>query len=280
MKPKWGIDGYGEFQHLSVAKLPDNTLIVVSRIGDVITQDNSFDDNVKPNLLNEYCIDILQSCPIRKVRNISGKAYVAARWRTVFRRNSSDIWVCLSGNSSKQIKTLKKEKYDPGFNDIGGFSENDIYACGGQGDLWHFNGEEWSQLNCTTHLKLYSLCCAPNGKVYIGCESGRIISGRDSSWKMLDVKAPKVKIFDVVWYKDKLYLACGKYGLYVYNMDVIIPVDYLSSSKASTAENDFTPPASVRSLSADDDTLAVTGTDKVLTFNGESWKNVIYNSQY
>ncbi len=40
---------------------------------------------------------------------------------------------------------------DSGFKDIDGFSENDLYACGGE--IMHFDGQRWTKLDTPTSAK-------------------------------------------------------------------------------------------------------------------------------
>jgi len=299
----WGASSYGGIIHLKGVVLSDGSYIVVSRSGDVIAQKNKVDDSVKPTFNFEYSIPILKNCPIMRIRHIAGKAYIAANWRTVFRRDGIDNWAVLHGNDPSQVEIQQKQNRELGFNDIGGFSENDIYACGGQGDLWHFNGKKWSELDLPTNIEFKSLCCAPNGKIYIGCENGTLIEGINEQWNILETKAANIDITDMTWYKDKLYLACGMYGLYVFDMDVIKPAPGLSSlGSIATRESNLTDgnknalkaaggdegtielvdvvnvdsnilaPASLHTLSTDGDILLAAGTDKVASFDGEKWK--------
>ncbi len=303
----WSAECWGQYyrSQCNFTTIPEKNFILVGWHGDVIAQ-HGFKENGVPKFVEEKGIPILRNCPIMRIRNIEGKAYIAANWRTIFRRDGINNWTLLHGNNPSQIETWRKANRDLGFNDIGGFSEKDIYACGGQGDLWHLTDKAFEELDCPTNLELKSLCCAPDGKVYIGCEDGSLIVGRDSSWEILNTKAPNTDILDMIWYKDKLYLACGMYGLYIYDEDNIKPAEGISGL-ASTISDDTTlsgktkdiladngvdkdiiglaeaitpaegilTPASIHSLSTNGDILLVAGTDKVVAFNGTDWK-VLY----
>ena len=298
----WG--GYYRSQ-CNIVSVPQKQFILVGWHGDVITQ-QGFKESGAPRFIEEESIPILRNCPIMRIRNIGGKAYIAASWRTIFRRDNMNDWICLHGNNPKQIETWKKGYRDLGFDDIGGFSEDDIYACGGQGDLWHFDGERWKELDFPKNIDLTSLCCAPDGNVYIGCGNGMLAVGRDNSWEILSTKAPSVDIMDMAWYKDRLYLACNIYGLYVYDKGKIKPAEGISSFGSSVSQNsslssetkdllakngadtnmielaetlspveEILAPAYIHSLSTDGDILLVAGTDKVVAHNGSEWK-VLY----
>ncbi len=303
----WGANCRGGYyrSHCCITSGERNEFVLVGWEGDVFAQHGLKEDG-KPNLIEESHIEIQNNCPITRVRGIAGKAYISAHWRTVFRREGVDEWTCLYGNDPKQIEQWQEDGVELGFNDIGGFSENDIYACGGEGDLFHFDGKVWKNLDCPTNADLKSLCCAPNGKVYIGCSHGMLIEGRDEKWKVLDVRAPDVNISDMAWYRDQLYLACGGDGLYVFDQKDIQPAPGLRSLGSMVTEqsqfsddekhalieagadqgivefmdrlsldgdDDFMlAPASIHTLSTDGEILLVAGTDEVVAFDGQEWK--------
>lgn len=72
-----------------------------------------------------------------------------------------------------------------GFSCVDGFSENDIYAAGGKGDVWNFDGDEWRQIHFPSNMLIESICCGQDGYVYIGAQSGTVFKGRKDQWKMI-----------------------------------------------------------------------------------------------
>ena len=283
LKNIWGVECKGGFYRSNCSIVNNekekNSFLLVGWKGDVFAQHGLLKSG-KPNLVKEKNIPIEHNCTIKSIRTIAGKAYIVGAWHTVFRRDGVDNWKCILGNNPKEIELWQEQNLNLGFNDIGGFSENDIYACGGRGDLWHFNGKKWKELDIPTNLKLISLCCANDGKVYIGCKNGVLIQGRDDSWEVVKSQADK-DILDMVWYKGKLYLACGMYGLYIYENETIKSASGVSTLhemleyEEGVLDKDVMTPASLHSLSTDGEILLLAGTDKVIAYNGKSWK-VLY----
>jgi hypothetical protein len=270
--------------------------------GKVIATQSSNDYSQRPEFNIEETIDIAKNCPIMQLRNIAGKAYVAAAWRTVYRREGPNNWTCLCGNDQEEIEAFKKTNRDYGFNDIGGFAEDDIYACGGDGDVMHYNGKSWRQLYCPTNEELHAICCAPDGKVYIGSDQGSVVVGRGDQWEILKSKAPK-PIYDMTWFKDRLYIACPTYGIYelyegtirstpgTSGMGQVVKPERLSDGNRRVlveAGADETAidmvdileipsstvlaPASVHTLATDGNILLAAGTDGVVAFDGKGWQ--------
>ncbi len=54
--------------------------------------------------------------------------------------------ILVSGNRYKMVFQRVNSIQIWGFDDLDGFSEQDMYAVGGAGDVWHYNGEIWIPL--------------------------------------------------------------------------------------------------------------------------------------
>ncbi|EJT4818785.1 TPA: hypothetical protein NVL72_004837 [Citrobacter freundii] len=106
------------------------------------------------------------------------------------------------------------------FMDIDGFSENDMYAVGGQGRVWHYDGQSWRQIAFPTNMYLYTVCCGGDGEVYIGAQSGAVFKGRGDGWQKI-ISGEMAKPFnDMVWFQDRVW-ATSDYGIWVIKNDGI-----------------------------------------------------------
>jgi hypothetical protein len=69
---------------------------------------------------------------------------------------------------------------------IDGFGLDDIYAVGGGGAIWHWDGRQWTRLDSPTNAHLNIVLCASDGSVHIGGAKGIILRGRrDRGWSDL-----------------------------------------------------------------------------------------------
>ncbi|MES9944563.1 MAG: hypothetical protein ABW080_06380 [Candidatus Thiodiazotropha sp.] len=300
----WGAKGYEHCYREKSCILPqsDTPFLVVDWQGKVIVKTQPDEPSKRPEFTIEETIPIARNCPIMQLRNIAGHAYAAAHWRTVFRRDGPNEWTCLHGNDQEGIEELKKNNREYGFNDIGGYAEDDIYACGGDGDLMHYDGKAWRQLYCPTNEELLSICCAPDGKVYIGGQRGTLVVGRNDQWEVLKSKAPE-EINDLAWYKDRLYMTCRTYGineLYegqirttpgTSGMGQVVKPERLSEGNrralkeagADEASIDLVDildvpistvlaPASAHTLATNGEILLAAGANRVVAFDGQGWQ--------
>ncbi|EPG9672642.1 hypothetical protein M0K38_000006 [Citrobacter freundii] len=167
---------------------------------------------------------------IKNARNIGGRVYVVGCARSVIRRTDRDQWEMLSKGiqlpAQDQIKTVCEQMLfldSAGFSCIDGFSETDIYAAGGKGDVWHFNGNEWKQIHFPSNMILESICCGQDGYVYIGAQSGTVFKGRDNQWKMIHRGMLSLPFRQMVWFQDRVW-ATSDYGVWqIIGDDVIEP---------------------------------------------------------
>jgi hypothetical protein len=138
---------------------------------------------------------------VRKIKTLNGYAYVCAGNRSLGKRLGKEQW--FSHNDS--IPHVKGTMGDEGFEDFDGFSETDLYAAGGKGDVWHYNGESWRQIPFPTNSWVKSVCCGGDGQVYISCYEGLTFMGREDRWKKIHSGGIPMGWTDMVWYEDRVW---------------------------------------------------------------------------
>lgn len=116
------------------------------------------------------------------------------------------------------------DKGELGFSDFDAFSESDIYAAGGQGDVWHYDGSAWSQVAFPSNMWIRSVCCGQDGFVYIGAQSGSVFRGRGNEWKLIHRGDLSLPFKDMVWFNDRVY-ATNDYGLWEIQGESLTRID-------------------------------------------------------
>ncbi|UOD29362.1 hypothetical protein INH39_28800 [Massilia violaceinigra] len=159
---------------------------------------------------------------VRKAVRAAGKIYALGIHRKIYRRIGVDQWIEFGaqGNGVPMPADLTSQPdfiYTLGFNDMSAFSKNDMYAVGGEGDAWRFDGEQWHQCSIPTAAKLTTVCCAGNGLVYITEQKGSVWEGRADRWQKVTGKQLPAGFYpvDSVWFNNRLYLGtqCGIFTL-------------------------------------------------------------------
>ena len=209
----------------------------------------------------EHMVEDGQPIAVRKLRCIEGRAYAVGLGREVFRRDGVDKWTRLNAG----IGTIPKEQLGPdaGFYDIDGFSEQDMYAVGGAGDVWHYDGNSWFCCDFATNWPLFTVCCAGDGNVYISGEGGRIYRGRKDVWHQIWDAEYVVPYNDTLWFEDKLWLSSD----YLFHQ--------LINDEAKNVEHNGGRVLLRGHMDVADGVMVVADLDGVQLFDGKSWRVLV-----
>lgn len=197
-KPKLGVSLKPDLQGLLVSSDEPNYVFVLGEDGD-----------------DEEVVDQDNGVILTRVKTMFGHAYAVGLGREIYRRTDVRSWEKEEGFDSEFVP-------DVGFNDIDGFAENDIYAVGDGGDVWHFDGVAWQQKGFPSNVSLATVTCGEDGNVYITGEGGSIWVGRDSTWKPIYEGKSTILWNDVVWFNDQLWLA-SDYRLRIWDGNNLVP---------------------------------------------------------
>ncbi|HEX8610680.1 MAG TPA: hypothetical protein VF800_05270 [Telluria sp.] len=137
---------------------------------------------------------------IRRIKMIDGYAYICGGARSVGKRLGKGSW-----QSHSNAIPPASENINGGFDDIAGFNENDLYAVGGKGDVWRYNGKLWQQVAFPTNTWTTTVCCGGDGNVYISCYEGLTFMGRENRWKKIHDGGISLGFKDMVWHEGKVW---------------------------------------------------------------------------
>lgn len=151
---------------------------------------------------------------VDRMKTINGFLYAVGGNRTLGKWLGENKWQSLIDNlPALKRKTTTDAILESGFDDVDGFSETDIYAGGGKGDVWHFDGENWEPIPFPTNDKIFSLCCGGDGFVYVSCYGGMTFKGRGDNWEKIHNGGISGNFRDMVWHKDRVYCT-NDYGVW------------------------------------------------------------------
>ncbi|MCK8500122.1 hypothetical protein [Myxococcus fulvus] len=155
---------------------------------------------------------------VRNLKRVGRHVYALTDAREILRRQGAQRWVPLAASAKGAPfprATGKQAGWSTGFNDLDGFASDDLYAVGGFGDVWHFDGKDWTKLPFAKDTLVHTVCCAGDGNVYITGHRGTLWVGRGKQWKRLQEGGlPLSEFSDSAWFAGALY--CGTHkGLWV-----------------------------------------------------------------
>ncbi|NHZ35781.1 hypothetical protein [Massilia rubra] len=158
---------------------------------------------------------------VRKMVRAAGQVFALGSYRKIYRRIGVEQWIEL-GSEGKgvpmppDIETRSSYFMSMGFRDMSAFSPDDMYAVGGDGDAWRFDGKTWHDCRLPTKAPLYTVCCAGDGQVYITELNGSVWAGREGKWTRVATSdiAAGFQPVDSAWFNDRLYLG-GQEGVWL-----------------------------------------------------------------
>lgn len=192
-----------------------------------------------------------------RIKTLGGYAYSVGAGRAIYKRADIGKWVKLDGFPKVEATSAQ------GFEDMDAFSDTDMYAVGGHGDVWHFNGQRWRQLGFPTNVQLGTVTCAGDGQVYISGEGGSLWVGRDATWKRVYQGGASILWNDVLWFQDRLWLA-SDYQFRVWNGKSLEPVAHRGEEVYVSGHMD-----------ARDGLLAIASQEVVMCFDGQDWRTIV-----
>lgn len=209
---------------------------------------------------------------MHRLRTIGETLYAVGSDHTVCLRKGRNQWesLCLNLPPPTLADFNDIERSDNmAFEDIDGFSADDIYAIAGRGRVWHFDGTKWSAIAFPSNMDVYSVCCAGDGYVYIGAQSGSLFRGRNHEWTLLTRERLTLPFQDIVWHAGKLWLT-SDYGLWNLADGILVEADMPSSEIKVCAGN----------LSVGDGVMLMAGTHGAAVHDGSEWHLIFHRMQF
>ena len=205
--------------YLGLSALPKGQIVVVSIRGEVFSFGGGEGGNEET--LNRES----RRGTIWSLKTIDNKLYAAACNRSVGVKEGIDNWSWLTADIP-----YNTGNYSEGFDDVDGFSAKDLYAVGGKGDVWHYNGKTWRAVNFPAKDELATVCCGADGKVYISGASGVSFVGREDRWQKIDAPNLPFAFKDMLWYESKVWCT-NAHGVWWIEGDKLMQADIPNSVK-------------------------------------------------
>ena len=137
---------------------------------------------------------------------------------------------------------------------LAGRSRSDLYAAGERGQLAHFDGHAWTQLDLDTKADLHAVLPLPDGSVAICGAGGFMVIGAPGRWRTIS-GAPG-DLYALAHHRGKLWVGAGDLGIYAVEGDRL---EVVKSNVYTFA------------IDAGEEYLATAGNDEVVRYDGVEW---------
>ncbi len=252
---QWGSAGLGTCREMLVSPLytNDERWLFVSSTGDLfIVDDNAadFDSPIEGGVGYIWGVQLISK----------SRPYFVGPHRKVIQRNKKNVTTRVHSASLDNMDLVQKQ----GFCDLDGFAENDIYACGGLGDLWHYDGTNWHFIDLTTNASFYKICCGADGKVYVLADARFLFVGRNDVWAEIKFDEFEGLIGDMQWYKDRLMIVTER-ACYELINNMVVPSQIIEDC----------PLKEYAYLACYQETIFLANTVESAFFDGSKWAKVL-----
>jgi hypothetical protein len=241
--------------HGCVCRKPLDRWVFIADPGEVYVLGDGDDDD-------EKSITSRKPSFFTSLRCIAGGfAYAVGVGREIYRRTAPNKWQRLT--TDDLTKPLNGNLENAGFDDIDGFAEDDIYACGPRGNLWHFDGKRWTREEIPTDAALEKIVCASDGLVYLTTDRHDLWVGRKGKWKSIRINLGSDEFFQEIVSYQELVIVSTDEALY----DV-------STGEARPLPIGQPPMSNFAHLASGDGILVVAGVDEAFLHDGLRWKKI------
>lgn len=206
--------------------------------------------------------DGLAPIPMRLV-TIGGYAYSVGLVRQIYKRVAVGHWERFNTDGLPQPPVSHDQRRRMGFVDMDGPNEQLLYAVGGRGDVFRFDGSRWHVCDFPSNEQLATVTVSSDGDVYITGEGGNLWVGAKDLWRLLEPGSSSVLYNDSRWFQNQLWLSSD------YHMRVL----QNGKLRRPTYGNQDIPFSG--HMDARDDLLVVAGLTRVDAFDGNQWQCLV-----
>lgn len=196
--------------------------------------------------------------PMTALATIDGKAYAVGMNRQVYLREGVNSWRSID----QGVFNPDAETAIYGFETICGYSNSEIYVAGRRGEIWEYDGTDWSIKGSPTNLILTDSYCAEDGNVYICGRLGTIVVGRHDNWQLVEQDLTEEDFWSIVEFQNSIYVSTMNY---IYKM---------VNHSLQRVEFLIDQPASCHRLSVVDGMLWSIGAKDIMAYDGVNWNRI------
>ncbi len=118
---------------------------------------------------------------VRRVVAVEEVIFAVGMGRSVIRRVDRGNWIEFGPGT-----TDADRDQIVGFEEIDGNAANDMYTVGWRGEIWHWSGGTWRQIDSPTNANLNAVACDAKGEIFAVGDNGSMVRGAGDVWDFVD----------------------------------------------------------------------------------------------
>jgi hypothetical protein len=239
--------------------VPETAIISISDVGNVrkSTPQGGADEARVGDFSGKR---VLGRTRLNEVRACCGTAYTVGTRRAAYRRVRGGEWICIDDGC------YSDREFRAGFESVHGFSEQEVYAVGRNGEIWQYDGTRWQQRDSPTNTWLNKIVCAEDGFAYAVGARGSIIKGRNDRWVVIPGVPDGYEFWSVEDYRGRIFLTANTMLLFeLSDTGGVELVDF----------GDCTVPTSAYHLTKGGGSLYCFGSKDIRRYDGGKWEEIL-----
>jgi hypothetical protein len=196
---------------------------------------------------------------LRTLVSVEDVIFAAGLGRSVLRRDKVGAWTEIGpGVANEDLDRVV------GFEQIDGFSVDDLYAAGWAGEIWHYDSGSWQRIDSPVNANLNAITCTSDGRVYAVGDNGTMVTGRNDIWSVVDTGRPE-NLQDVGEYQGEVF-SVTDFRILKLTDEGLVPETRFDGGDL---------PTSCLSLWKSQDGLVSMGPKDLFRFSGTSWERIV-----
>jgi hypothetical protein len=214
---------------------------------------------LEPGTLNKTVDRITDFCGnLRALSVVNDVIYACGMGRVVLQRQGPGEWASIGPDA------LEGDPDIVGFEDIGGYSADEMYAVGWGGEIWWRDHGKWRRIDSPKSVNLRALYCAEDEYVYVVGRDGTMLRGRRDMWSVIDTGRTE-NLVDVAFYEGTVYVTTDFRILKLTDRGLVNDSDFASADRPRTCLYLLRAPDGLVSL----------GTKDLFRRNGGPWSRLV-----
>jgi hypothetical protein len=198
---------------------------------------------------------------VRCAAAISGSIFAAGMGRSVIRRIDRGSWVEFGPGTTDADRGRVV-----GFEGIDGVSAEDIYAVGWRGEIWHWSGGAWRQIDSPTNANLNAVACGGGGTLYAVGDDGSMVRGAGDLWDVV-LTGRAENLQDVTVFENEVFVVTD------YRILRLAPTGLIEDDRFV---GDDKPGSCLHLLKAEDGSGVLSmGPKDLFAFSGGAWRRIV-----
>ena len=144
--------------------------------------------------------------PLVSIQSAKEGVYAVGMARQVYARNPDGEWSLISKHIIDQGTPAQKLI---SFTSITQLDDENLYAVGFEGEIWHTQNMHWKQSQSPTNVDLVEIAKLPSGDgIILGC-SGVLLCGRDDTWEVIEHDNTTDDLISTATFREISYISTG-----------------------------------------------------------------------